>query len=188
VELALGFGGVLVGIVMLCPYCKQDNDRVVNSRTSTDGASVKRRRECQDCGRRYTTYERIEGSILRVVKKDGCRENFSRPKLLEGLTKSCHKRPVSTDVLEQVVDEIERELHQRFENEVPSAAVGELVMEKLRKLDEVAFIRFASVYREFKDVSDFVEEADQGLGKESPAGKGRKGRPRSRPQTRGTGR
>ena len=159
---------------MQCPFCKQDNDRVVNSRTSTDGGSVKRRRECQSCGRRYTTYERIEGSVLRVVKKDGCRENFSRAKLLEGLARACHKRPVSTDDLQRVVDEIERELHQRFENEVPSSAIGELVMEKLRGMDDVAFIRFASVYREFKDVSDFLQEADQVLGKDRPSGRRRR--------------
>ncbi|MBS3761878.1 MAG: transcriptional regulator NrdR [Candidatus Brocadiia bacterium] len=148
---------------MRCPYCKKDDDRVVNSRTSANGATVKRRRECQNCGRRYTTYERLEESPLRIVKKDGNRETFSRSKLLAGLMKACHKRPVSTDRLEEVVDEIERQLRQDFDNEVPSDAIGELVMERLREMDQVAFIRFASVYREFKDVSDFVEEADMML-------------------------
>jgi transcriptional repressor NrdR len=137
-----------------------DDDRVVNSRTTGNGVAVKRRRECNQCSRRYTTYERMEETPLRVTKKDGNRENFSRQKLLDGLARACHKRPISTDRLEEVADEIERELNQRFENEVPSEAIGELVMKKLRQLDQVAFIRFASVYREFKDVSDFLEEAE----------------------------
>lgn len=145
---------------MRCPYCKVDDDRVVNSRATGNGVAVKRRRECNQCGRRYTTYERMEETPLRVIKKDGNRENFSRQKLLDGLARACHKRPISTDRLEEVADEIERELNQRFENEVPSEAIGELVMKKLRGLDQVAFIRFASVYREFKDVSDFLEEAE----------------------------
>lgn len=145
---------------MRCPFCKEDDDRVVNSRSTSNGTAVKRRRECNQCTRRYTTYERIEQTPLRVVKKDGNRENFSRKKLLDGLGRACHKRPISTDRLEETADEIERELHQQFENEVPAKKIGELVMNKLRELDQVAFIRFASVYREFKDVSDFVEEAD----------------------------
>ena len=145
---------------MRCPYCKVDDDRVVNSRATGNGVAVKRRRECNQCGRRYTTYERMEETPLRVIKKDGNRENFARQKLLDGLARACHKRPISTDRLEEVADEIERELNQRFENEVPSEAIGELVMKKLRGLDQVAFIRFASVYREFKDVSDFLEEAE----------------------------
>jgi len=160
---------------MRCPYCKQDDDRVVNSRTSAEGASVKRRRECRRCRRRYTTYERMEQSPLRVIKKDGNRENFSRSKLLEGVLKACHKRPASTDAVEGMVDEIERELHGRFENEVPSSVIGEMVMQRLRELDQVAFIRFASVYREFKDVSDFVEQADIVLGQQRAADGGRAG-------------
>ena len=119
---------------MRCPYCKVDDDRVVNSRTSADGTCVKRRRECIRCGRRYTTYERVEQTPLRVIKKDGNRENFARGKVLEGLTKACHKRPVSTDSLERVVDEIERELHGRFEHEVSSGEIGELLMQHLRQL------------------------------------------------------
>ncbi len=158
---------------MRCPYCKVDDGRVANSRTSSDATSVKRRRECNRCGRRFTTYERIEDSVLRVIKKDGGRENFSRGKILEGLRKACYKRPVSADVLEETVDGIERELHQRFEGEVPSREIGELLMQRLKDLDQVAFIRFASVYREFKDVSDFVEQAGMMLkesgGKEAGA-------------------
>jgi transcriptional repressor NrdR len=166
---------------MQCPFCKQDDDRVVNSRASTGGTAVKRRRECLRCGRRFTTYERIEGAVLRVVKKDGGRENFSRAKLLEGLMRACHKRPVSTDTLQGVVDEIERELHNRFDSEVPSKVIGELVMDRLRKLDEVAFIRFASVYREFKDVTDFLEEAGEVLGKGRPVGRKRTSESRRQP-------
>jgi transcriptional repressor NrdR len=129
-----------------------------------DGASVKRRRECLSCARRYTTYERMEETMLRVIKKDGARENFSRPKILQGLLKACYKRPVAMEEINRLVDDVEREVRERFENEIPSKAIGELVMEKLRALDQVAFIRFASVYRAFKDVSDFVEQAGQILG------------------------
>ena len=155
---------------MRCPYCKADDDRVANSRTSSDATSVKRRRECNICGRRFTTYERIEDTVLRVIKKDGGRENFSRSKILAGLRKACYKRPVSADALEETVDGIERELHQRFEGEVPSREIGELLMRRLKELDQVAFIRFASVYREFKDVSDFVEQA--GMMLQESGGKG----------------
>ena len=149
---------------MLCPYCKENNDRVVNSRANVDGAAVKRRRECLACGHRYTTYERIEDTAIRVIKKDGSRENFSRAKLLDGLNLACHKRPVSAERLEAVVDEIEQELTRFYENEVSSSVVGEMVMERLKDIDQVAYIRFASVYREFKDISDFLEEAGTILG------------------------
>ncbi len=145
---------------MQCPYCKADDDRVVNSNPATDGTYVRRRRECDQCKRRYTTYERIEESILRVVKKDGSREEFSLQKLLTGLNKACYKRPIPAERITALAEDVERELHQRFEGEVPSREIGELVMDRLRELDHVAYIRFASVYREFKDVSDFVEEAD----------------------------
>jgi transcriptional repressor NrdR len=142
-----------------CPYCHEDDDRVVNSRPGADGSYVKRRRECNNCGRRYTTYERIEMSVLRIVKKDGSREDFSHEKLMAGLEKACYKRPVPAERIQQLASQVERELHQRYEGEAPSRAVGELVMRKLRELDQVAYIRFASVYREFTDVTDFVEEA-----------------------------
>lgn len=145
---------------MQCPYCKEDDDRVVNSRPGTDGTYVKRRRECNRCGRRYTTYERIEESVLRVVKKDGKREDFSHQKLMAGLSKACYKRPIPADRITELAEQVERTLHQEYEGEVPSRAIGELVMVKLRGLDQVAYIRFASVYREFTDVTDFVEEAD----------------------------
>jgi transcriptional repressor NrdR len=145
---------------MQCPYCHEDDDRVVNSRPGTDGTYVKRRRECNGCGRRYTTYERIEESVLRVVKKDGSRESFSHKKILDGLLKACYKRPIPVERVQQLADEVERETHRAYEAEVPSRQIGEMVMKKLREVDQVAYIRFASVYREFKDVTDFVEAAD----------------------------
>ncbi len=157
---------------MQCPYCKKDDDHVVNSRPGGAGTYVKRRRECNNCGRRYTTYERIEESVLRVVKKDGTREDFSLRKLLEGLNKACYKRPISAEELTELAEAIERELHRHYEGEVPSRRIGELVMHRLRELDHVAYIRFASVYREFKDVTDFVEEADTVLrGEQGRAGR-----------------
>ncbi len=143
---------------MQCLFCKIDNDKVVNSRTSVDGLSIKRRRECLSCGRRYTTYERIEENPLRVVKKDGTREALDRKKILSGLLKACEKRPVSTDTLENIVNEIEREIYNKFDREVTSSFIGALVMQKLRVLDMVAYVRFASVYREFKDISEFIDE------------------------------
>lgn len=143
---------------MQCLFCKVDNDKVINSRTSVDGLSIKRRRECLGCGRRYTTYERIEENPMRVVKKDGTREAFDRKKILVGLLKACEKRPVSTDMLENIVNEIEREMYNKFDREVSSSFIGALVMQKLRLLDMVAYVRFASVYREFKDISEFIEE------------------------------
>jgi len=143
---------------MQCLFCKVDNDKVVNSRTSLDGLSIKRRRECLNCGRRYTTYERIEENPLRVVKKDGTREAFDRKKILNGFLKACEKRPVSTDTLENIVNEIEREIYSKFDREVTSSFIGSLVMQKLRILDMVAYVRFASVYREFKDISEFIDE------------------------------
>ena len=143
---------------MQCLFCKVDNDKVVNSRTSLDGLSIKRRRECLNCGRRYTTYERIEENPLRVVKKDGTREAFDRKKILNGFLKACEKRPVSTDTLENIVNEIEREIYNKFDREVTSSFIGSLVMQRLRALDMVAYVRFASVYREFKDISEFIDE------------------------------
>ena len=154
---------------MQCPFCRETDDRVVNSRTNVDGTSVKRRRECNRCGRRYTTYERVEPLPLRVIKKDGAREEFSRKKVLDGLLKACYKRPVSTEALNNIVNEVELQLLKDWEREVPSHAIGELVMQKLRDTDKVAYIRFASVYRQFKDVTDFVAEAGSVLRDDSAA-------------------
>lgn len=143
---------------MKCPYCQEDNDRVIDSRASQDGFATRRRRECLQCGHRYTTYERIEGTAIKIIKKDGTREPFDRAKIKRGLEKACWKRPVSDAQLESVVTSIENELEGRFEPEINSRDVGELLMRHLRELDQVAYVRFASVYRQFEDVHDFVHE------------------------------
>ncbi len=143
---------------MRCPFCKADNDKVVDSRASEGGGAIRRRRECLECGRRYTTYERVEEIPLRVIKKDGTREAFDRRKILEGMSKACEKRPVATERLEELVSDIERQLADVAEREVTSRQIGELVMAKLRELDQVAYVRFASVYRAFKDINQFLEE------------------------------
>ena len=143
---------------MKCPFCGHQEDKVVDSRASSDGDAIRRRRECLGCGKRFTTYEHVEAQPLMVIKKDGRREPFDRQKLLAGLIKACEKRPVSMDDLERLVDELERELSQHFEREVPSREVGERVMKRLHNLDPVAYVRFASVYREFKDVEQFMRE------------------------------
>jgi transcriptional repressor NrdR len=143
---------------MKCPFCKADNDKVVDSRTSEGGLSIRRRRECLNCSRRYTTYERIEDTPLLVIKKDGRRVPFERTKILAGLTKACEKRPVSAEALERFVDEIETEIYQKYDREVPAKHIGQLVVNRLKALDKVAYVRFASVYREFKDVNEFMEE------------------------------
>jgi transcriptional repressor NrdR len=143
---------------MKCPHCQVDNDRVIDSRTSQDGFATRRRRECTACGHRFTTYERIEGSSIKLIKKDGTREPFDRVKIKRGLEKACWKRRISDEQLEAVVNAVENELEARFEPEVPSRDVGELVMAHLRELDQVAYVRFASVYRQFEDVQDFVHE------------------------------
>ena len=143
---------------MKCPFCGHQEDKVVDSRASQDGVSIRRRRECLQCGKRFTTYEHLEEQPLMVIKKDGRREPFDRHKLLAGLVKTCEKRPVSMEALEGLIDELERELSQQFEREVPSREIGERVMKRLHSLDPVAYVRFASVYREFKDVEQFMRE------------------------------
>jgi transcriptional repressor NrdR len=143
---------------MRCPYCKTNNDRVIDSRTSSDAAVIRRRRECLECGRRFTTYERIEEVRLRVIKKDGTRVPFDREKILTGILKACEKRPVSLERMEEVCHRIEAQLIEMFDKEVSSGFIGNLVMSELRQLDPVAYVRFASVYREFKDVDQFLDE------------------------------
>lgn len=143
---------------MRCPYCRRDNDRVIDSRASQDGVAIRRRRECVACGRRYTTYERAEETPIKVIKKDGSRAPFDREKIQRGLERACWKRPISTRQIETTVSAIENDVYQSFENEIDSSELGKLVMEHLRELDQVAFVRFASVYREFSDAQDFVEE------------------------------
>ncbi|NLE39437.1 MAG: transcriptional repressor NrdR [Pirellulaceae bacterium] len=143
---------------MKCPFCHQDNDRVIDSRASEDGAAIRRRRECLACRHRYTTYERVERTTIKVIKKDGVREPFDRMRLKFGLEKACWKRPISDAKLEEIVTSVENQVEAKFENEVESRYLGELLMSKLRDLDQVAYVRFASVYRRFEDVHDFVEE------------------------------
>lgn len=143
---------------MRCPFCKEDKDKVVDSRGAEQGAVIRRRRECLECGRRYTTYERVEEIPLRVVKKDGTREGFERRKIFEGIAKACEKRPVSSEAIERMVQEIERELADIADREVTSRRIGEMLMAKLRQVDQVAYVRFASVYREFKDIEQFLDE------------------------------
>jgi transcriptional repressor NrdR len=141
---------------MRCPFCHVDQDRVVDSRSSNDGTVVRRRRECLNCGKRFTTYERVEESPLRVIKKDGSRAPFDREKIRGGIVRACEKRPVSAAQIEDVVSRIENEVTRKYDREVPSKVIGEYVMESLKRLDKVAYVRFASVYREFKDPEDFV--------------------------------
>jgi transcriptional repressor NrdR len=145
---------------MRCPFCRVDNDKVIDTRPSEDGFATRRRRECLVCRRRYTTYERLEEPALKVVKKDGLRMPFEREKIKRGLEKACYKRPISEQQIEALVAAIEAEVFSQADTEVESRQLGELVMRRLRELDQVAYVRFASVYREFQDVRDFVEELE----------------------------
>lgn len=151
---------------MRCPKCGCQDDKVIDSRASREGATIRRRRECIGCGHRYTTYEEIERGGLVVVKRDARREEFSREKLLSGLRKACQKRPISPKVLEDLVERIANEVMDKYEREVPAEVIGKLVMEGLRQVDEVAYVRFASVYRRFQEATDFVQEVKKLGGKE----------------------
>lgn len=143
---------------MKCPYCKADDTRVVDSREGKDGFSVRRRRECVECKKRFTTYERIQHAEVLVVKKDGRREEFDRNKIISGMRRACEKRPISTETIEDFATSLEKELMERGEREIPSEEIGERLIARLYEIDEVAYVRFASVYRSFKDVNQFVEE------------------------------
>jgi transcriptional repressor NrdR len=143
---------------MKCPFCGHQDDKVIDSRSSSDGDAIRRRRECLSCGRRFTTYEYVEEMPLMVVKKDGRREAFDRKKISSGIQKACEKRPIAPEKIETVVSSIEREIYRKFEREVASKNIGELIMDRLAGLDEVAYVRFASVYRQFKDVNQFMAE------------------------------
>ncbi|MBU1888338.1 MAG: transcriptional regulator NrdR [Candidatus Omnitrophica bacterium] len=143
---------------MKCPFCGHKEDKVIDSRSSEEGRSIRRRRECLNCHRRFTTYENIEEAVLMVIKKDSRREPFDRKKILSGLTKACEKRPISTQQLEELIDKIEYTLQSKFDKEVETGYIGELLMEFLYELDEVAYVRFASVYRQFKDINQFMKE------------------------------
>jgi transcriptional repressor NrdR len=148
---------------MRCPFCSAEDTRVIESRANDEAGTIRRRRECQDCRRRFTTYERSEELPFYVVKKDGRREPFQQLKLMEGLTKACEKRPISRETIEQVASDIERELRDALKDEVPSAYVGDRVMARLRDLDEVAYVRFASVYKEFRDLATFLQEIESAI-------------------------
>jgi transcriptional repressor NrdR len=143
---------------MKCPRCKQDNDRVVDSRAALEGASIRRRRECLECYLRYTTYERVEETPLRVIKKNGERVRFERDRVLQGMMRACEKLPVSTEELEKAAARIEARCQEEYDRELPSSVIGNLVMEELKGLNQVAYVRFASVYKEFRDVAEFVDE------------------------------
>jgi len=157
-----------------CPFCKKDDDKVVDSRSSADGTAIRRRRECQLCKRRYTTYETIEEGAIRVVKKDGSREPYDRTKLVAGVMKACEKRPVSTRLLEEMTDAVETEINKLFDREVSSRFIGEQVMKHLRTLDDVAYVRFASVYRDFKDVTEYYQYIEEARNKERQEEEGEK--------------
>ncbi len=143
---------------MKCPFCGKENTRVIDSRPSDDNNSIRRRRQCDECNKRFTTYEKLEAIPLVVIKKDNNRESYDRSKIEAGVFRSCHKRPISVDQINQLVDEIETAIFNREEKEVHSSVIGEIVMDKLKELDPVAYVRFASVYREFKDVNTFMNE------------------------------
>ena len=146
---------------MNCPFCSHEESKVVDSRPTDEGQAIRRRRECSKCKKRFTTYEKIEELPLIVVKKGGTRESYNRSKVMNGIIRSCEKRPVSLQDIEMIVDEIEKTLYNSMEKEISTKLIGELVMDKLKRTDEVAYVRFASVYREFKDISTFMEELDK---------------------------
>lgn len=146
---------------MKCPFCENSDTKVIDSRQTDDGHAIRRRRECENCNKRFTTYEKVEEMILMVIKKDGSREAFDRSKIMNGIVKACEKRPIPVAEIEAVVDEIERGLNNMMEKEVESSFIGELIMEKLRDMDEVAYVRFASVYRQFTDINTFVSEIEK---------------------------
>ena len=143
---------------MKCPFCSHENTRVIDSRPAEENNSIRRRRACDECGKRFTTYEKIETIPLIIIKKDNNRETYDRSKIEAGVLRACHKRPISANQINHLIDEVETEIFNMEEKEIPSAVIGELVMNKLKDLEAVAYVRFASVYREFKDVDSFMEE------------------------------
>jgi transcriptional repressor NrdR len=170
---------------MQCPTCRAPDSRVVDSRLGKDGDAIRRRRHCDRCGHRFTTYERVEFTLPMVVKKDGRRQPFDRAKIVSGLTRACEKRPVSTDTIEALATRIERQMMERGESEVTSREIGEALMGTLHDLDAVAYVRFASVYREFRDVHEFMRELEDLIAtRQSGPGRGKAGRPAGRPRSR----
>ena len=150
---------------MRCPFCSADDTKVIDSRPAEDGSAIRRRRQCDACGKRFTTYEKVETIPLIVIKKDKNRETYDRAKIEAGVLRACHKRPVSAAQISKLVDEVETEIFSMEEKEIPSQIIGELVMNKLKDLDAVAYVRFASVYREFKDINTFMDELKKVLNK-----------------------
>lgn len=151
---------------MRCPFCDNQETKVIDSRPTEDGHAIRRRRECERCSRRFTTYEKVEEVILMVVKKDGSREAFDRRKIMNGIIKACEKRPVTVATMENMVDQIERGLNNMMEKEIESSFIGELIMDQLKDVDQVAYVRFASVYRQFTDVNTFIREIEKLIGKQ----------------------
>ena len=150
---------------MKCPFCNHENTRVIDSRPADDNNSIRRRRMCDECGKRFTTYEKVETIPLIVIKKDNNREQYDRAKIEAGVLRACHKRPISANDINKLIDEVETEIFSREEKEIPSDEIGEIVMDKIKDLDDVAYVRFASVYREFKDVNTFMSELKKMLDK-----------------------
>lgn len=150
---------------MKCPFCGQEDTKVIDSRPAEDNNSIRRRRQCEKCKRRFTTYEKVEVIPLVVIKKDNTRESYDRSKIEAGIFRSCHKRPVSVEKINKLIDEIENEIFNYEEKEIPSSVIGEIVMDKLKNFEAVAYVRFASVYREFKDVNTFMDELKKLLDK-----------------------
>jgi transcriptional repressor NrdR len=163
---------------MRCPFCRDLENRVVDSRLGKDGDAIRRRRHCERCGRRFTTYERVEEALPMVVKKDGRREPFERAKIVNGIKRACEKRPVSVDTIEKLADSIERQLQESGEREVTSRAIGEAVMREMHDVDGVAYVRFASVYRSFRDVHEFMHELEELIAQRRSAAKPRAARKR----------
>ena len=153
---------------MKCPFCGYNESKVVDSRPAEEGSSIRRRRECLSCGKRFTTYETVESMPMVVIKRDGSRQTFDRRKLVNGMLRACEKRPVSISQLEKISEEIEQELQNSLEREISTEHVGELVMDKLKAVDEVAYVRFASVYRQFKDINTFMRELNKLLDEDRP--------------------
>ena len=143
---------------MKCPFCNAADTKVIDSRPTDDNSSIRRRRQCETCGKRFTTYEKLETLPLMAIKKDGTREAYSRDKILQGIIRSCHKRPVSAEMINDMINGIEAQIYSTEEREIQTSVIGELVMDKLKDVDQVAYVRFASVYREFKDVNTFMDE------------------------------
>jgi transcriptional repressor NrdR len=165
---------------MKCPFCHETDNRVIDSRLSKDSNMIRRRRECSKCSRRFTTYERVEEMMPLVIKKDGRRETYDRQKIVNGLTRACEKRPVSINTIEAIADRIERSIQERGEKEIPSSVIGEATMRELHELDPVAYVRFASVYRSFKDISEFMVELEELIKERKGGSTGRMAVPRSR--------